>query len=53
MGKLNLFWAIVWTLVAVLSLVAIFWNPSHYFTLAIAVGFAAMFWYDYKQTRKM
>lgn len=51
MKTTNLFWAIVWTFIAVLSIVAIFWNPSHFFTLAISAGFAGLFWHDYKKTK--
>lgn len=53
MEKVNLFWAIIWSVMAVLCFVAIFWNPSHFFTLAISVVFAAMFWHDYKKTKGM
>lgn len=53
MEKVNLFWAIVWSVVAVLCIVAIFWNPSHFFTLAIAVFFALLFWHDYRKTKGM
>lgn len=53
MKKINLFWAVVWSLMALISVAAIFWNPSHYFTLAISVAFAAMFWHDYRQTKGM
>ena len=51
--KINLFWAIIWSVMAILSLVAIFWNPSHFLTLAASVMFAAMFWHDYKQEKDL
>ena len=53
MGKVNLFWAIVWSVMAALCLLAIFWNPSHFFTLAISLIFAVMFWREYKETKGM
>ncbi len=51
MKKVNLFWAIIWTVMAVLCLVAIFWNPSHFLTLAISAVMAGMFWYDYRKSK--
>jgi hypothetical protein len=51
MEKANLFWAILWTVMFVLSVVAIFWNPSHLFTMAVSALFAGMFWYDYRKTK--
>lgn len=53
MGKINLVWAIIWSVMAALCLLAIFYNPSHFFTLAISVLFAAMFWHDYRKTKGM
>ena len=34
-----------------LSVLAIFWNPSHFLTLAISAIMAAMFWHDYRKTK--
>lgn len=51
MEKVNLFWAIVWSVMAGLCLLAIFWNPSHFFTLAISVVMAGLFWHDYKENK--
>ncbi len=53
MEKINLTWAIVWSVIAALCVVAIFWNPAHFFTLAISVGFAYAFWHDYRKTKGM
>ena len=53
MNKVNLFWAIIWSVVAGLSLLAIFWNPSHFLTLGISVIMASLFWHDYKKTKGM
>lgn len=53
MEKINLVWAIIWSVIAALSLLAIFWNPAHFFTLAISVLFAAMFWHDSRKTKGM
>lgn len=53
MKKVNLFWAVIWSVMAVLSVFTIFWNPAHFFTLAISVVFAAMFWHDYKKMKGM
>ena len=49
----NFFWAIVFTVIAVFSLIAIFWKPIHYVTLGISVLFAALLWYDYEQTKDL
>jgi len=51
MEKINLFWAAIWSIVALSCVVAIFWNPAHFITLAIAIIFAVMFWYDYHKTK--
>lgn len=53
MAKINLFWAVIWTLMAILCLAAIFWNPSHFIAIAISLVFAGMFWYDYKKTKNL
>lgn len=53
MEKINLVWAIIWSVMAILCLVAIFWNPSHFLTLAISLFFAVMFWHDYKKTKDL
>lgn len=53
MRKVNLFWAIVWSVMAGLSVLAIFWNPSHFFSLAISVFMGALFWHDYRKTKGM
>ena len=51
MEKVNLFWAAIWSAVAILSFIAIFWNPSHYLTLGISAIMAGMFWHDYKENK--
>lgn len=51
MKSANLFWAVVWTVMAVLGGVSIFWTPCHFATLVISSGFAVLFWYDYKKTK--
>lgn len=51
--KINLVWAIIWTVMAALCLLAMFWNPSHFFTLAISVLFAVIYWHDYRKTKGM
>lgn len=51
MKKVNLFWAIIWTVMTVLSVVAIFWNPSHFLTLGISAVMAVAFWSDYKKSK--
>lgn len=48
----SIFWAIVWGLVLVLSLVAIWWNPCHIFTAIIAGGFMVAFVVDYVQYKR-
>ena len=53
MEKVNLFWAIVWSVMAVLCFVAIFWNPSHFLTLAISLFMAGVFWYDYRKSKNV
>lgn len=47
----SLFWAIVWAIVLVLSIVAIFWNPSHFITLGFSAFFTGAFIRDYIKTR--
>ena len=53
MEKINLAWAIIWTVVFVTCIVGFFWNPSHIFTAAIAAIMAGMFWHDYRKTKGM
>ena len=53
MYKSILAWAIIWSIIAALCLLAIFWNPSHFITLAIALIFAVICWHDYKKTKGM
>lgn len=50
--KENLFWAIVWTIMLVLDIVAIFWNPSHFLTAAMAAFFACIFWKEYRDAKR-
>lgn len=52
MEKVNLFWAIVWGLIFALSVVAIFWNPSHFFTAAISAVLCALFIKDYIEEKR-
>lgn len=53
MEKVNLFWAVIWSVMFILCVVGFFWNPSHIFTAAISALFAGMFWYDYKKTKDL
>ena len=48
--KAAIFWAIVWGLVFVLSLVALWWNVGHIFTAIISGGFTVAFVVDYVQS---
>lgn len=52
MEKLSLGWAIVWGFVFIMSIVAVFWNPAHFFTMAISGMFFYMFIRDYRKERK-
>lgn len=50
---LNLFWAIVWGLVTVLSIVGIFWNPSSVISAVLSGCMFAAFLVEYiKENRK-
>ena len=40
---LNLYWAIVWAVVLIGAIVAIFWEPAIYIVVAIAVAMFIMF----------
>lgn len=48
----SIFWAIVWGVVFVLSLVAIWWNPCHIFTAIIAGAFMVAFIVDFVQYKR-
>ncbi len=48
----SIFWAIVWGLVFVLSVVAIWWNVCHIFSAIIAGGFMIAFVVDYVQYKR-
>lgn len=52
MEKINLAWAIIWGVMFVLCVVAIFWNPSHFFTAAISAVFTYMFLSDYIKAKR-
>lgn len=52
MDKINLIWAVIWSVMAAFCLLAIFWNPSHFITLAISAAFAVMYWYDWRKYKK-
>lgn len=50
---LNLFWAIVWGLVTVLSIVGVFWNPSSVITAVLSACMFGVFFVEYiKEKRK-
>ena len=51
--KMNLFWAIVWGLMLVTSIVAVFWNPSHFFTMVVSAVFFGLFLHDYIKCRNL
>lgn len=53
MEKINLVWAIIWTVVFATCVVGFFWNPSHIFTAIISALMAIMFWHDYRKTKGM
>lgn len=53
MEKINLAWAIIWTVTFIFCVIGFFWNPSHIFTAIICAFFAAMFWHDYRKTKGM
>lgn len=48
----NLFNAIIWGVVLILAIVAVFWNPAHFVTAGIAAAFCGTFVYDYIQEKK-
>ena len=52
-STLDLFWAIVWTVVLMLAIVGLFWNPALYILIAGAVGFASMFFVDFIRIMRM
>jgi len=53
MGKINLFWAVVWSVVLALCIGGIWWRPANYIAAGIAAIIAAMFWHDYRKTKGM
>ena len=52
-STLDLFWAIVWTVVLILAIVGLFWNPALYLLIAGAVGFSSMFFVDFIRIMRM
>jgi len=48
----HLFHAIVWGVILILAIVAVFWNPAHFVTAGIALAFCGLHIYDYIQERK-
>lgn len=47
-----LWWAIIWGLVCVLCVIAIFWNPAHVATGCISALMCGVFLWDYFKTEK-
>ena len=52
MEKINLAWAIIWGFVFVMSVVAVFWNPAHFFTMVVSAIFCYMFIRDYRKEKR-
>lgn len=50
---INKFHAIVWTIMAVSCIVAMFWNPAHWVTAVMSGFMAGMFWAEYAKTKKI
>lgn len=49
----GLVWAIVWAILLILAIVAIFWNPAHWVMAFIAVCMTVLFIHDYRTTRNL
>lgn len=50
---LNLFWAIVWGLITVLTVVGIFWNPAQFVAAIIAGCMFVVFVKEYVRIKRM
>lgn len=48
-----IFWAIIFGIIFVLSIVSIFWNPCHILTAIISGTLCALFIRDYRKTKKL
>ena len=54
MGRQSaIFWAVVFGIIFVLSIVSIFWNPCHIFTAIISGTLCALFIRDYRETKNL
>ena len=52
MENTDLILAAVWLLVAILCLVAVFWNPAHFISLTICVVMGISHYLEWKNTKK-
>lgn len=50
---INKFHAIVWTILCVFCVVAMFWNPAHWVTAGMSGLMAVAFWIEYAKTKKI
>lgn len=53
MEKINLAWCIIWGTVFIFSVLAIFFNFAHIFTVGISALFLGMFIHDYIKEKKL
>lgn len=51
--KASLFWACVWGVVFILSVIGICWNPAQILNAVISFGLCAAFIYDYIKYRPL
>lgn len=49
----GLVWAIVWAVIFILAIVAVFWNPAHWITAFVAACMTVLFIHDYRITRNL
>lgn len=48
MNKTNLAWAIIWAIIAVITIIGtLFWNPAHWFTAGISSLLAIAYYNEY------
>ena len=48
-----IFWAVVWGIIFILAIAAMFWNPCHIATAVISGVFCGLFIHDYRKTKGM
>ena len=51
-GSSMLAWAIIWTLIAIVAVIGMFWNPAQWVCACLAAMMASVFYNEYVKEKK-